>query len=336
MAAVISNGGGYYSTFRYLSEARRMGLKILPPDINESDVKYTGKERQIRVGLMQLKELSKEGMDFVVRERTKHGPFASLGQFLLRTSGHVHLQDVRVLIKAGCFDSIAHGEHRPALLWKALRFFDTPTSHSSLDLFKPEAFQPHFLPHLQKTNDTPCRKVTPANPPRRTGAGVQKNFKALDSRLRGNDGLPCASGGPSHLSAYPPSLMLKHELDTLGFYLSIHPLDRYTNVLRGLHHVKACDLHRHVGEHVITIGWLVTGKTVQTKDGDPMKFVSFEDTTGIYEAVLFPKVYNRFCHMLNEMRPYLLKGKVEQDFTAVTLTVHGIEFLDRKSLDWDG
>jgi DNA polymerase III alpha subunit len=71
------------------------------------------------------------------------------------------------------------------------------------------------------------------------------------------------------------------------------------------------------------------GKTVQTKDGDPMKFVSFEDTSGNYETVLFPKVYNRFCHMLNEMRPYLLKGKVEEDFTAVTLTVHWIEFLDR-------
>jgi DNA polymerase III alpha subunit len=123
--------------------------------------------------------------------------------------------------------------------------------------------------------------------------------------------------------------MLKHELDTLGFYLSIHPLDRYRDTLRRLHYVKACDLHLHVGEHVTMVGWLVTGKTVQTKDGDPMKFVSFEDTTGIYEAVLFPKVYHRFCHMLNEMRPYLLKGKVEQDFTAITLTVHGIGFLDR-------
>ena len=165
---------------------------------------------------------------------------------------------------------------------------------------------------------------------------------------------------------YSHSLMLKHELDTLGFYLSIHPLDPYRNVLRGLHHVNACDLHLHVGERVTTIGWLVTGKTVQTKDGDPMKFVSFEDTTGIYETVFFPKVYHQFCHMLspshqrsgaecipsglsaegaptgfgfentspdwriealNEMRPYLLKGKVEQDFTAITLTVHWIEFL---------
>ena len=40
-------------------------------------------------------------------------------------------------------------------------------------------------------------------------------------------------------------------------------------------------------------------------------------------------MYDRFCHILNEMRPYLLKGKVEQDFTAITLTVNGIEFLDR-------
>lgn len=59
-----------------------------------------------------------------------------------------------------------------------------------------------------------------------------------------------------------------------------------------------------------------------------MKFVSFEDATGIYETVLFPKVYNRFRHMLNEMQPYLLKGKTEQDFTASDLAVHRIAFLD--------
>ena len=123
--------------------------------------------------------------------------------------------------------------------------------------------------------------------------------------------------------------MLKHELETLGFLLSIHPLDRYKDILKRLDYVRAKDLHTYVGKHVTTIGWLVTGKTVQTKDGDPMKFVSFEDTTGIYETVFFPKVYHQFCHMLSEMRPYLLKGKVEEDFTAVTLTVHWIEFLDK-------
>jgi DNA polymerase-3 subunit alpha/error-prone DNA polymerase len=60
-----------------------------------------------------------------------------------------------------------------------------------------------------------------------------------------------------------------------------------------------------------------------------MKFVSFEDTTGIYETVFIPKEYNQFCHMLNEMGPYVLKGTVEKDFAAVTLAVDRIKFLDR-------
>ncbi len=93
--------------------------------------------------------------------------------------------------------------------------------------------------------------------------------------------------------------------------------------------MRARDLHAHVRKHVTTIGWMVTGKTVHTKDGDPMKFVSFEDTTGLYETVLFPKVYHRYCHMLNKMRPYVLKGKVEEDFGSITMTVNWIGFLDR-------
>jgi error-prone DNA polymerase len=293
-----------------------MGLKILPPDINESDIKYTGKDREITVGLMQLKEVSQEGLEFLVRERSKHGPFISLDHFLLRTSGHVHLQDMRVLIKAGCFDSIAHGETRPGLLWKALRFFDTPASHASLGLFKSPLPPPFTKGGKERVPPSAFQQQV---------SHLCENRTA--SPLMGED----KGGGERDFSLrhYPKKLMLKHELDTLGFYLSIHPLDRYSNVLKGLHYVKACDLHLHIGEHITTIGWLVTGKTVQTKDGDPMKFVSFEDTTGIYETVLFPNVYNRFCHMLNEMRPYLLEGKVEEDFTAITLTVHWIEFLDR-------
>jgi error-prone DNA polymerase len=59
-----------------------------------------------------------------------------------------------------------------------------------------------------------------------------------------------------------------------------------------------------------------------------MKFVSFEDPTGIYETVFFPKAYHQFCHMLNKMRPYILKGKVEEDCGAINITVNWIGFLD--------
>ena len=78
-----------------------------------------------------------------------------------------------------------------------------------------------------------------------------------------------------------------------------------------------------------TIGWQITGKTVHTQEGEDMKFVSFEDTTAIYETVFFPKVYNRFCHMLNAVRPYILKGRVEEAFGAITLNVEWIGFVDK-------
>ncbi len=60
-----------------------------------------------------------------------------------------------------------------------------------------------------------------------------------------------------------------------------------------------------------------------------MKFISFEDTTALYETVFFPKEYNQFCHMLNEMRPYILKGKIEKDFGSIGLTVSWMGFLDK-------
>ena len=110
---------------------------------------------------------------------------------------------------------------------------------------------------------------------------------------------------------------------------SHHPLERYEGILKNVEYVKVCDLNAHVGKTITTIGWLVTDKTVHTKNGEPMKFVSFEDTTGLYESVFFPKVYNQFCHMLNEMLPYILKGKIEEDFGSITMTVNWIGFLDR-------
>src|SRR5262249_365786 len=63
MAAVISNQGGYYSTFAYISECRRMGLSVAPPDVNESAIPYTGEERRVRVGLMQVQGLTRGGME---------------------------------------------------------------------------------------------------------------------------------------------------------------------------------------------------------------------------------------------------------------------------------
>jgi len=281
MASVISNGGGYYSTFGYLSEARRMGLSILPPEINRCHMKYTGKGNAVRMGLMQVREMSLEAKEAIIHERERHGRFASLTDFLDRTVSHVHLQGVRTLIKAGCFDSIACNTTRPGLMWQALFFFNQREEEKTPTLFNSKKTSvPLHAPSLLK-------------------------------------------------ESYPRSLMLKHEIETLGVYLSTHPLDLYPDRLSRMDRVWAKDLDSHVGEIVTIVGWRVTGKTVRTKTGEAMKFISFEDTTGLYETVFFPKVYNRYCHMLNAERPYILRGKVEADFGAVNMTVNWVGFLDR-------
>jgi error-prone DNA polymerase len=116
IAAVISNQGGFYSTFAYLSEARRMGLAILLPDVNASDWVYRGKGDRIRMGLMQVKTIPEAIGKRILKERTEYGPFRSFQDFLARVKPEP--SQARALIRAGCCDSIAGELTRPALLWR--------------------------------------------------------------------------------------------------------------------------------------------------------------------------------------------------------------------------
>ena len=118
MAAVITNEGGYYSPFAYLSEARRMGLTVLAPDINASEWQYVGRDRDIRIGFMHLKGIRHDGIDQLIAERTRGGRFHSFAELLDRV--RLDTAQVRLLVKAGCCDSIAGELTRPALLWRLL------------------------------------------------------------------------------------------------------------------------------------------------------------------------------------------------------------------------
>lgn len=282
MASVISNHGGYYPTLSYISEARRMGIEVLPPDINRSEIKYIGKDRQIQVGLMQLRGISQEAKEAIVYTRVKSGPFISLEDFLNRTRPHLHLQDVRILIKGGCFDDIARGISRPGLVWEAIRFFARKEENKTPGLFDLSK-TPVQAPRLKRDCHTP----------------------------------------------YPRHTMLRHEAQVFGFILSVHPLALCGDILKGLDYVRAEDLHSLVGREVTTVGWPVTGKTIHTREGAPMKFITFEDLTAVYEAVFFPKVYHKFCHMLKKTGPYILKGRVEETFNAINITVSRVGFLEK-------
>jgi len=263
MAAVISNEGGFYPTFAYVSEARRMGLKFLPPDINASDWAYSAAGKNIRVGFMQIRDLERAWIERVVAERSRSGPFESFDDFWARTNPK--LGQARVLIKAGCFDSIAQGLTRPGLLWRA-----------------------HARAAEKYGDDLP-------NP-----------------------------------REYSEAQKLRHEIEILGFSLSRHPLELYSASLATVKCVSARDMILHPGKSIAMIGWLVSQKMTQTKKGDPMEFVTFEDLTGIYETTFFPDTYRRFYRILGGGRPYLLRGKVEEEFGTVMLNVRHVDRLDMR------
>ncbi|NLI83661.1 MAG: DNA polymerase III subunit alpha [Deltaproteobacteria bacterium] len=115
MAAVLSNGGGYYSTLAYISEARRMGLTVKGPDINESDWSAQGRDRTVRLGLQQIRSLDRETVEGVLSERERGGPFTSLDDLLRRI--RLNPADGVILAKSGALDSLAGNLSRPQLLW---------------------------------------------------------------------------------------------------------------------------------------------------------------------------------------------------------------------------
>jgi error-prone DNA polymerase len=273
IAAVLTNQGGYYSPFAYVSEARRMGLQVLLPDVNESRKEYWGKDKAIRVGLMQLKGFREASLDALLEARRKR-PFGSLEDFLCRVD--LDPADAKILIKAGAMDSVACGASRPEMIWKALAWHEARAARRAIAL--------SLFPEVRPV-------VTPRVP------------------------------------QYSERTILEHELETLDFLISRHPLTLYREPLSRLKLVRGADLKEHVGRRVTTVGWWVSGKVVTTKDEEPMEFISFEDTSALYETTFFPQTYARFCHILNRSRPYVLTSLVEEDFGAVTLTVDSVRLL---------
>ncbi len=115
MAAVISNRGGYYSVFAYVSEAKRLGLKILHPDVRYSEIAWTGKNNWIRVGLQGLHGLSTGCMERIIMERKK-SDFASISDFFCRINPADN--EVSVLVHGGALDGLAGDLNRSELLWQ--------------------------------------------------------------------------------------------------------------------------------------------------------------------------------------------------------------------------
>ncbi|MEI6389066.1 MAG: DNA polymerase III subunit alpha, partial [Spirochaetota bacterium] len=262
MAAVISNRGGYYGILAYSSEARRMGLSLLPPSVEESGRRARGSDATIRFGLESIGGLSEACMDRIVAERGDGGPFASVLDFARRV--WPARDDAEALAEAGALDTLSPGLRRPAKLLCIL-------AHAA----SKEAA-------LRGEADG-ARSLFPGQPSR-IASGEEPREVAGQTPERAESGWKDA--GISRRT------FLEGQMRRIGTTLSVHPLELWPEALAAPR-ILARDLASHEGRVVRLLGWPVTAKEVLAKGELPMEFVSFEDETAIYEAVLFPETYRR-------------------------------------------
>jgi DNA polymerase III alpha subunit len=264
MAAVLSNGGGFYYAGAYVEEARRMGLRILPPYVGKARLHYQGRDGVLMVGLAAVKNLSDE----TARRIVEMQPYADLGDFLARV--RPARDEAESLAACGALDRF--GYSRPQLMWLIQR--------------------------------------------KHGGAG--------ESVL---DGIEARRLEAPPVPDYLLSDRLQREMEALEFTVTAHPLVLYRDAARREGAVPARSLRRHSGRQVATIAWLVHEKRTRTSRGDYMKFLSVEDLTAAYEAVLFPEAYDRYGGLVRGRGPYILRGRVVRDAGAVSLSVHQLENL---------
>ncbi len=256
MAAVLSNYGGYYSTQAYISEAMRMGIRIIPPDVNKSNYRYYSRKNCIIVGFCQIKGLSNSAQQRIIQERSNGGLFNNMDDFLSRSG--VLESDAEKLILAGACDCFASGAARPQLFWQMRRFFRSSAAES--------------VPQL---------------------------------------------------NALSPSQFLQYQYKTLGFLTVCHPITlvKFSRKIS----IKAKDIDKWVGKRVVIAGWCITAKTVSTKLGTTMEFVTFEDETGLIETVFFPQIYSRYAAILQYHAAFVIIGMVSCEFGVATLEVEKLE-----------
>ncbi len=290
MAAVLSNQGGYYHASAYLEEARRLGLKILLPDINHSEIVFTGRDRELRMGLMQVKGLSTATMQAIVRERESRGFFVSLSDVLHRVR-EASENEIDALIRVGAMDGFELS--RPELLWK----------HK-------------ILRRQQRHHRAPA-----AHPVARAG-GLASLFPESEMGTSQD-----ASIVP-RIPDWSARQRLRLEQEGLDLSASLHPMGMLRAHLDGRGVLPARELVHHVGRRVRVAGILIAAKsTTVQRSGEPMKFLSLEDETDLIEVTLFPRVYRRWGHVLLTRGPYLVTGRVEDDHGSLTLTAEKVELL---------
>ena len=257
----------------YVNEAQRMGLVVLPPDINESEGLFKVKdEKTIRFGLLAVKNIGHGAVDSIVASRTSGGNYNSLEDLCQRIDLRLTNRKVlESLIKCGAMDSFK--------MSRAQMF-------SALDIILDSAAR------TQKEK-----------------AKGQLSF--FDSGLAQNAFKESVNNIP-HVKEWPEPQLLSFEKDMLGFYISGHPLARYAQQLKRFVSSSINNLGEHKDEDEIRIVGLISkikNTTTRAKQ-EKMAILKLEDLNGSVELLVFPRAYQKVSRYIQPNAVVLVKGNL--------------------------
>jgi len=258
---------------KYIGECKDMGVEILPPDINESYRDFTVVGDKLRFGLVAVKNVGGNAVDSVIAEREKKGPFSDIFDFCRRV-------DLRKVNKRVLESLIKCGA------------FDFTGAHrSQMVAVLNEAIEIAQLRQRERSS----KQVSLFGA---CGGGVAN--EGLHPQL-------------PDIEEWHENQLLSFEKETLGFYITSHPLARYEEDIRRFTSEDTANLARfESGREVTVCGVVTTFKEINTRKGERMAFASLEDLKGVIEIIIFPDVFLSSLPYLKGDEPIMVRGILDR------------------------
>ena len=259
----------------YLNECRKMGIKVLPPDVNDSDFDFTPRGTDIRFGLSAIRNVGGNVVDSIIATRRRIGRFADFHDFIAKVDASVcNKRVVESLIKSGAFDSL--GNTRKGLVTIHEQVVD-----AAVDIKRAEAHGQFDL------------------------------FGGLEADA--DDAL--TTRGDIPIGEWDKTVLLAHEREMLGLYVSDHPLHGAERLLASHtdRTIAALLMDERADATIATVGGLVTAvQRKTTKQGSPWAIVTLEDLEGSVDIMVFPQTYAAVSTLLVDDSVVIVRARVDR------------------------
>ena len=278
MTSVIDNSG---KVAEYIYTCRQMGIKILPPDINTGEGRFSVDGDYIRYGLAAIKSVGRPVIDTIVKERQEHGKFKNLKDFIERLSGkEVNKRTIESFIKAGALDSLQGTRKQFMMIY--VKIVEQVNQEKKYSMTGQMTLFDMVSEEQKQEFDIPLPDV---------GEYEKETMLAFEKEVLG-----------IYVSGHP---MEKYE-EKWKKNITATTLDFQPDEESGQTKVRE-------GERVV-IGGMITGVTIKhTKNNKTMAFLAVEDLMGTVEVVVFPRDYDKNKQYLQEDQKVFVRGRVSEE-----------------------